>query len=231
MQPEPGLKRIQSVALSERVYDSIRAAIVRCELAPGEVIRDRELPERLGVSRTPVREALYRLAALGLVSSGERGTWIVAPMTARDIHELFELRRALEPLGLDQMTVKPDHAAVEEIAASFDPFGPSVSVEEYPQYFAVDREFHRRLVALSGNQRGQRFYEVIESEIDRGRHFLSTGWHGRVDDTLEEHQAVCTALRYGDFATARSELLRHLDTGEELMTALLHNRESGKGQS
>lgn len=231
MEPEPRLQRIESVALSERVYESLRAAIVRCELAPGEIIRDRELPERLGVSRTPIREALYRLAAIGLVSSNERGTWIVAPMTEGDLHELFELRRSLEPIGLDRMAEGLDEAAVEKAAASFDAYGDSISVEEYPGYFAVDREFHRRLVALSGNRRAQRFYEVIESEIDRGRHFLSTGWHGRVDDTLDEHRAVCAALRAGDIATARAELLRHLNTGEKLMTALLHHRQPGKGQT
>ncbi|WP_052745639.1 GntR family transcriptional regulator [Allosalinactinospora lopnorensis] len=221
---EASLRRIESVALSERVYESIRTAIVRCELSPGESVRDRDLAEQLGVSRTPVRQALSRLQALGLVSGHEGGSWSVAPMTDHDIHELFELRRALEPLGLDHAQADPDIEAteIEEIASSFDEFGDTIDVAEYPHYFMVDHEFHRKLVALSRNQRVHRFYAVVESEIDRGRHFLSTGWHGRVDETLREHRAVCEALRNRDYDTARDALISHLRTGEELMSALLH---------
>jgi DNA-binding GntR family transcriptional regulator len=221
MQPIPALQ------LGDRTYESIRAAIVSGELAPRQALVDRQLAEQLQVSRTPVREALHRLEAEGLVQPRGRAGWEVSDFTEQDVHELFQLRLLLEPVGLDALSKTPDDALVERVATFFDGYDHPVAGEAYEDYVARDRAFHELLVACSGNRRLQRFYAVLGSHIDRGRHFLTGSAEGRADDTLDEHRAVAAAVGDRDFARAREALLRHLRTGEELMVRQLRQARGG----
>ncbi|MGW5365801.1 GntR family transcriptional regulator [Actinopolymorpha pittospori] len=211
------LQPIEAVQLGDRTFDLLRQAIINGELAPGEPLRDRALGTLLGVSRTPVREALHRLEHAGLVESRGRSGWVVAAFTEQDVRELFQLRRALEPLGLEQLEQEPEADAVAEIGAFFEGYGETVPTERYAEYFAHDHAFHKRIVQCGRNVRLEQLYAVIESHIDRGRHFLSLGAVGRVDANLEEHRAVARAVAERDFARARRELLHHLEMGEQLM--------------
>lgn len=211
------LQPIESVQLGDRTFNSIRQAIISGELAPGQPLRDRVLAQTLGVSRTPVREALYRLEHGALVTSQGRSGWIVAAFTEQDIRELFELRRALEPLGLDKLERDGDDRAVEDLSTFFGEFSHPVPEHRFDDYFVCDHAFHKRIVSCSGNERLTRFYGVIEDQIDRGRHFLSTTSVGRVDANLDEHLAISSAVANRDFARARAELIHHLDMGEQLM--------------
>lgn len=221
------LNPIESVQLGDRTFTSLHAAIVSAELPPGEPLKDAQLAQALGVSRTPVREALHRLEAAGLVESRGRSGWAVSPLTEQDVHELFELRRLFEPAGLDRLEREPDDDTIRRIAGFFDDYEHPILPEGFREYFAHDHAFHKLLVTCSGNELLQRFYTVIESHIERGRHFLSTGAVRRVDETLDEHRAVARAVAEHDFRSARETLLRHLETGEELMIQQLRNRTRG----
>jgi DNA-binding GntR family transcriptional regulator len=215
------MRPIPPIQLGDRTYESIRAAIVSGELAPGQPLVDRQLADQLQVSRTPVREALHRLEADGLAQPRGRAGWEVSDFTEQDVHELFQLRMLLEPVGLDALAKAPDDALIEHVATFFDGYDHPVARDHYEDYVARDRVFHELLVACSGNRRLQRFYAVLGSHIDRGRHFLTGSADGRADDTLDEHRAVAAAVGDGDFARAREALLRHLRTGEELMVRQL----------
>jgi DNA-binding GntR family transcriptional regulator len=215
------MRPIPAVQLGDRTYEAIRAAIVSGELAPRQALVDRQLAEQLQVSRTPVREALHRLEADGLVQARGRAGWEVTDFTEQDVHELFQLRMLLEPAGLDALAKAPDDALVERVATFFDGYDHPVAPDRYEDYVARDRAFHELLVACSGNRRLQRFYAVLGGHIDRGRHFLTGSAEGRADDTLDEHCAVAAAVADRDFARARASLLEHLRTGEELMVRQL----------
>jgi DNA-binding GntR family transcriptional regulator len=215
------MRPIPPVQLGDRTYESIRAAIVTGELVPGQSLVDRRLADELQVSRTPVREALHRLEADGLVQPRGRAGWEVTDFTEQDVHELFQLRMLLEPVGIDTLAKAPDDALVARVATFFDGYEHPIAGDRYEDYVARDRAFHELLVACSGNRRLQRFYTVIGSHIDRGRHFLTGSADGRADDTLDEHRAVAAAVSDRDFARARDALLRHLRTGEELMVRQL----------
>ena len=211
--------------LGSRTFESISSAIVSGELAAGETLRDRTLGELLGVSRTPVREALHRLEDAGLVESRGRAGWVVSSFTESDVHELFQLRRSLEPLGIDALQRDPDPGHIKELSGFFDPYSRPISQGRYPQYFSRDAAFHKRIIEVSGNERLVRMYGVLETHIDRGRYFLSLGSTGRVGATLDEHRAVTDAIAARDFDAARSALLHHLDMGEHLMVDWLRERD------
>src|SRR3712207_5070509 len=114
------LGRIEVARINEQVYESIEAAIVRCELGPGTVLGDRQLAEVLGISRTPVRDALHRLESSGLVERRGRTGWMVSKFALQDVRELFELRRIFEPLGLERLSENWDEAIVKKLSQSFE---------------------------------------------------------------------------------------------------------------
>jgi DNA-binding GntR family transcriptional regulator len=211
------LRPIEPVQLADRTLVLIRNAIVNGELPAGEPLRDRQLAEMLGVSRTPVREALHRLEGVGLVVPRGRGGWVVSPFTEADVRELFQLRLLLEPLGLEELARTKDPRAIGEIGAFFRGYSHPIPPERYGDYFAEDNAFHKRIVACSWNRRVHEIYAVLETQIDRGRHFLLTSVGGRGEETLEEHLAIIEALQSLNFARARKQLISHLRTGEELM--------------
>lgn len=218
------LEPLHFVQKGARVLVSLRAAIVTGQLAPGQPLRDRELAAQLGVSRTPVREALFRLAATGLVIGSDRG-WSVAPLTEQDIRELFELRRVLEPMGIRRLGADGSPEARERLASFFDGFRQDLPRESYPEYLECDHEFHKLIVNCSANSRIRYLYSLMEDQIHRRRHYLSMGFKGRVDQTLAEHLAICEAVERGDWAEAEDALIHHLHMGEETMISLLGKEE------
>jgi DNA-binding GntR family transcriptional regulator len=223
-----GLQPINAVQINEQVYEAIEGAIVRCELGPGSLLGDRQLAEALGVSRTPVRDALHRLESSGLVERSGRAGWAVSGFALRDVHELFELRRILEPLGFERLSQNWEEATIEELSRFFDDFPERMPEDLMPRYLYTDRRFHKRIVGCTGNGRIVRFYEVVEKQIDRIRHYVSYNYEGRVENSLAEHREICAAIAARDLSAASEALLRHLRKVEELIAALA--REHGVDQ-
>ncbi|GAW51832.1 MULTISPECIES: GntR family transcriptional regulator [unclassified Nocardioides] len=224
------LAPIEPIQLGDRTTELLRAAIIGGDLPPGSILRDRELAEDLGVSRTPVREALHRLEGVGLVVSRGRSGWAVSDFTEQDVRELFQLRQLMEPAGIEALAAAPDEA-VEHLAHFFHDYPQAVPQERYADYFAEDNAFHKSIVACSPNRRLNDMYSVIESHIDRGRHFLITAAAGRADETLDEHRAIASAIASRDFERARVELLAHLRTGEQLMIEQIRARRDAEADA
>lgn len=218
---------IETQNLSERVADVIRSAIISGQLAPGAPIRDRQVAEELGVSRTPVRDALYRLHSEGLAEIKGRTGWAVTDFTAQDVHELFQLRMLLEPQGLYALERSPDPEKIAVIGSSFDGFQHPIPPERHLEYFTVDDDFHRYIVLCSGNRRLISIYNNLKDHINRGRYILSGSSASRLEDTLDEHTEIVNAVLAGDFARARESLIEHLRTGEELMIQRVRDRDGG----
>lgn len=218
---------IETQNLAERVAGVIRTAIISGQLGPGAPIRDRQVAEELGVSRTPVRDALHRLHSEGLAEPKGRAGWSVTAFTEQDVHELFQLRVLLEPQGLTVLENNPDAARVAQVAASFEEFEHPIPPERQLDYFAADDSFHRLIVDCTNNSRLVSFYGNLKDHINRGRFILSGSSAARLEDTLDEHADIIKALVDGDFARARSALIAHLRTGEELMIQRLRNQTQG----
>jgi DNA-binding GntR family transcriptional regulator len=218
------LRRIEALRINEQVYEAIEAAIVRCELGPGAVLGDRQLAEVLGVSRTPIRDALHRLESSGLVERRGGTGWMVSNFALRDVGELFELRRVFEPMGLERLSETWDEAVVVELSHCFEKFPTRLSKELLPDYLHEDRRFHKRIVECTRNSRVIQFYGTVEKQIDRVRHYLSYNYEGRVEASLKEHREICAAIAARDLSAANEVLDNHLHSVEELITALARKR-------
>src|SRR3712207_1547976 len=210
------LRRIEVVRINEQVYEAVEAAIVRCDLDPGAVLGDRQLAEMLGASRTPVRDALHRLEFSGLVERRGRMGWMASTFALQDVRELFELRRVFDTLGLERLSQAWDEAVVRELSHSFEKFPERLTPDLLPDFLHDDHRFHKKIVGCSRNGRVIRFYEAVEKQIDRIRHYLSYNYEGRVEASLKEHREICAAIAARDLSAATEALDNHLRNVEEL---------------
>lgn len=205
-----------------QVYETLEQAIVDCTLEPDTVLRDRQLAEELGVSRTPVREALHLLESSGLVQRHGPKGWVVASLEVRDVEELFELRCLLEPVGLSRV-VTWGSDWLGQLVSMFDEFSAPMSTRRVARYLQRDAEFHHALVAASQNRRIERIYEVVERQVDRCRHFISYRYEGRVDQSLEEHREICRALKRRDADAAAELLVGHICAARDKHIAIVES--------
>ncbi|WP_162830017.1 GntR family transcriptional regulator [Amycolatopsis palatopharyngis] len=203
-----------------QAYERLKQAIIDCSIEPGALLSDRHLSEQLGVSRTPVRDALRQLESTGLVVRRGRVGWAVSGLDAKDVAEVFELRRLLEPAGLFRM-VKWDRERLAWFVSLFDEFTTPMDPERIARYLKVDDYFHRTIVAAAENRRLTQAYEIVCVQLDRFRHFTSYRYHGRVDQSLSEHRMVCEALSRGDAEEAARSLVAHISSAEEKLTAIV----------
>ncbi|MQA08191.1 MAG: FCD domain-containing protein [Pseudonocardiaceae bacterium] len=230
--PDPlaALPQIEALTRSERAYDALESAIVHCQLPPGTALSDRQLSEALGVSRTPIREAMHSLEAAGLVVR-RGGRFVVAGFTTRDARELFELRRRLEPAGLEHLAESWDPAGVHELSTFFDEFPKHLPDGPYDEYLKRDHQFHKLIVEWSDNSRLVQFYEIVEKQINRIRHYLAPGYRGRMEQVVHEHQEICDAIARKDVESARAALLSHLRKGEQAMIEYLASQRNTEQSS
>lgn len=218
------LKPIETASMAERAYEALEAAIVRCELGPGTLLSDRKLSEQLGISRTPIRETLKSLETAGLVSRRGRVGWMVAEFDHEDVRELFELRRVLEPPGLERLAETWDETAVRELSTYFDGFAEPLSRDRYEEYLNRDHGFHKKIVGWSGNSRLSRFYGIVEKQINRIRHYLAPGYEGRMENVIAEHRRICDAIANHNLEAAHQALMDHLRAGEGAMFDFLRKQ-------
>ena len=223
------LRPIETASMAERAYETLESAIVRCELGPGALLSDRKLSEQLGISRTPIREALKSLETAGLVSRRGRVGWMVAEFDHKDASELFELRRVMEPRGLERLGETWEAELVRELSTFFDGFGETLTSDRYEEYMARDHDFHKKIVGLTANKRLIRFYGIVEKQIDRIRHYLAPGYEGRMEKVLADHRRICAAIADHDLEGARQALMDHLRAGDGAMSSFLQTGRASGG--
>ncbi len=195
------------MSLSERAYEQLRRMIIRVELAPGDVVREDELQRSLGIGRTPIREAIQRLAREQFVTIVPRRGVFVAGVDANELALLYETRAVLEPYvtrlaatrGSDEQWAAM--AAVLARAAA-----PGTTPDELIE---IDRECHEIVWEAAGNRFLTDTLDVLYAQSDRL-------WHmhlARVADmghAVDEHQAILAALRSGDADTAAALVEQHV---------------------
>ncbi len=184
-------------------------------IQPGTWVRQDEIAARMGVSKIPVREALQRLAANGLVRFEANRGAVLPELTAADAQENYTLRRAIEVELLRQAVPKVTIVDLAEAEVALASVG---SVTE------VNWRFHRALYQASGWQRGLAMVEILHASVAPYVVLYMEGLGG-ADDSNNEHVALLDAYRAGDSATAEAELLRHLDRAAVALTAFLDRRE------
>jgi DNA-binding GntR family transcriptional regulator len=212
--------KIRQAPLHEHARNRLREMIVRGILPPGTNIDEAELCASLGISRTPLREALKLLASEGLVRlEANRGAFVV-PVQADEIADLFEVVARLEQWAAQLAAVRgspDDLATLRRLQKRME--GEHRAQHRAP-YFELNQVIHRAIVAMSGNQPLIAVHDMLFARVERVR-FLAIGSRARWDESIHEHQELLSALEARDSRRAGLVLAKHVRRTGELMREVL----------
>jgi DNA-binding GntR family transcriptional regulator len=212
MSPLKNLKTPPS--LKEMAFEAIKDAILSNKLEPGRIYNEQGLAKQLGISKTPVREALLDLSARGFVRFLPRKGVMINVLTEEDIHDLYEFRNALETAIVRHITPLLTLNQMEEIERIHRKESEAIGRDDRRGYLRIDREFHLYLASLSRNRYMVTALENIRDLVD---------WMGskallrkeRMMEVQDEHALIIERLRERDTEGAASMMERHIQITKE----------------
>jgi DNA-binding GntR family transcriptional regulator len=204
------------------VYERLRDDVLALRLVPGERLSERNLERRLGASRTPIREALMRLEAEGLVQRGEGGLR-VAPIDLAELLEVFELRMEVEALAVRLACARSDHARLDALQARMD----SVLADPSPDaWYEIGTDYHVEIAGLSGNRFVHRSVRDAVTRIARARWLMASSETGRLA-AHREHTEIVRMIRENRPTEAEAAIRAHIAIVRESLVRALHADEKG----
>ena len=211
---------IARLTLPEAAAERLRTLIIEGELPPGTRLNERELSERLGVSRTPLREAFRMLAGDGLlVQLPNRGAQVVA-LSRDDIRHAFELMAALEGLAGELAAARVTDDDLTELRVLQAEMEAAHARHDLPAYYAINRAIHDRLSVIAGNPILAHTYRTLNARLHALR-FRSNLNVAKWDQAVDEHRQMIAALAARKGATLRDLLIRHLRAKQEAVLEAL----------
>lgn len=206
--------------LPDRVYAELKQRILTCTLKPDDRLIEAELCAQLGVSRTPIREALNRLANDALVVASPFRGYTVAPLTARGFHDLCEVRRMIEPavaaLAAERATPEDVTRLSELSTLTYTP-GDHKS---YRAYLLANSRFHLEIARCARNSQLE---SLVVTVLDRHQRPCFLGLDVGIDaeESTQEHLKVVEAIRKRNAPQAEKLMARHIGGGERRILAAL----------
>ncbi len=217
--------------LREIVFETLREAILSGQLKAGERLMEVQLAEEMGVSRTPVREAIRKLELEGLVVMVPRKGAYVAGISTKDITEVFEIRSALESLAAALACERITEEELEELERLLVQVAECAEKNDLETLIQVDTRFHNVLYRASRNERLAQIINNLGDQIQRFR-TTSLATPGRMKEALEEHKALVEAITARDVELARRLAEEHIENAENrLMEALGKETDPSRGEA
>jgi DNA-binding GntR family transcriptional regulator len=204
---------------SKKAYHLIKEKIITLELAPSSVIDEQALMKELGLGRTPIREALQRLGAEGLVNIVPRRGMFVTDISITDLQKIFEVRTVLTGFSARlaaQRATTDQIAQMERVLRDLE----QVQSGDYRVLIDIDRRFQRLLYQAAGN-------DILAESLDRLYDLSLRIWYlvlhqlGDVRDAIEEHRQVAEALKARDGARAEALIQQHIVQFQQKIKAVL----------
>ncbi len=198
------MSRISKEALGDLVYEQIVKMLLNGDLKPGQKVMKKDLAEILGVSMTPVSEALSRLMREGIMEQENRELYVKV-FTNEDLMELFAVRAGLEGSALHICMERLDEQEWEKILSLFDDFAEPIPEEDFNRYKKRDQEFHASILRQSENR-------IILDFIRNFEFILRCYQKGLIRsprETFPEHKAIIEAIRAKDTDLAQKRIMDH----------------------
>jgi DNA-binding GntR family transcriptional regulator len=211
------MRRVENKALRNYVYDHIREMIDQGDLPIGKKIDKSKLAERLGVSQTPIHDALNQLVGEKFLEQRPRDGYYIREFNTVEFCELFEMRAGLEGIAVRLCCENATDEQLRILTSAFDEFSLPMDEELVHHYYEIDRRFHEDIVVFSGNG------FILES-------LKTTGFQARTyqkglirgpDITLHEHRMVVEAIKVRDGERAQQQMIWHLLGSRDVFKALL----------
>jgi len=204
-----GLSPITSISLRDQARRAIRAGIIAGNIEAGEILSVRALAARLGVSATPVREAVLDLANEGLLLAIRNKGFQVPTLSDQDLQEILDIRLLLEVPAMVQLAGQLPEERCRHYRGLAAGIGESASAGDVVGFLEGDREFHLSLLAELGNQRLTDMVALLRDQV-RLYGVPHLAEEHQLSDSAEEHAALLEAVERGDGRLAEQLMTRHL---------------------
>lgn len=206
--------------LGEMVYESLRNAIVSQVLKSGERLMETELADEMGVSRTPVREAIRKLELEGYVVMIPRKGAYVAGLSIKDVNEVFEIRGALEALAAGLAASRATAEEIEEMEHNLAQEAVHFESSDLLKTIEVDTKFHELIYKASRNNRLLEMIKDLREQVQRFR-TTTLAVPGRLKFALDEHRKIVEAIASRDVALAGRTAVEHIESAENAMLEVI----------
>jgi DNA-binding GntR family transcriptional regulator len=204
---------VLSPLLIEETARVLRELIVDGTFEPGRRLSERDLGGQLGVSRTPLREALRLLAAERLVEVLPRKGARVAPLDSGVVEDVYPVLACLERLAVDMACRRITNTELERLADMLDRMRAMRSRSGKKRFFALSREFHETVLAAADNAALRDVHRLLSGQVRRAR-FFSLNTEAEWSEALSEHRLIMAALKKRNGAAAVEAISRHLHTSK-----------------
>lgn len=199
--------------LRDVVFQTLRQAILKGELEPGERLMEIQLAERLGVSRTPVREAIRKLELEGLVVMVPRKGAEVASITEKNVRDVLEVRKALEELAVTLACQRMDESQFRQFDEQNQIFEKALEAGDLTEIARLDVDFHEVIYMATGNERLQQMLNNLREQMYRYRMEYIKDERQR-SKLIKEHCEIAEAIKARDIERAKSAIRLHIDNQE-----------------
>ena len=207
-------------SLSRQAYAQIRDRIITLQLAPGTLLHEAALMEEFDLGRTPIREALQRLACEGLVVIRPRRGTFVANLGITDLQQIFELRQVLEGYATALAAERATEADLAAMDKTLEALNKARRREDPHALIEIDRAFHRALAQSAHNR-------FLEDTLSRMYNLNLRLWYlaldkiGSMRETVEQHRAVVEAIRRRDAGQAQAIVQKHISDFQARIKAII----------
>ena len=209
--------------LRDVVFNTLRRAILRGELKPGERLMEIQLANKLGVSRTPIREAIRKLELEGLVLMVPRKGAEVAEITEKNLRDVLEVRCALEELAVQLACDRIDRERMQQLLDAAAHFRDILGTADITELGEADEAFHDVIFQATGNQRLIQLLNNLREQMYRYRiEYLKK--KECYPQLLEEHAAIIQAIREHDKAKATGITVQHINNQVDTVVDTLRHR-------
>lgn len=208
-QPSTGLATLDQRTLWQRVHEHLQDEIISGRLSPGTELQEVALAESLGVSRGPIREAIGRLAAEGLVTVRPRRGAVVRALSAEEFLEAYQVREALEVMAVRLAVPKLTADDLGELQRLIDEMSALADSGEVQGFFDANAAFHQLFFRTAGNRMLADLYRQVRAQTDRHR-VRSLELRGNLRRSIGEHKAILRAARKGDVERAAHLVSEHI---------------------
>lgn len=204
----------------ERAYDHLKSRILNLDLKPGEYITDQQIADDLEISRTPVREAFRRLQHEGLLNYEARKGWKVYTLTLDDIHEIFDIKVAIEGMVAYKAAQCTNEKLRSQLETALEKMRVAVETNDLDLWIEADPVLHEVIYAMARNTRAHRMVENLNDQWHRVRIGFVARTE-RISRSLAEHEAFVNAILEGDSERSRDEIVSHLNIIRDELVNLL----------
>ena len=225
MEPNFKVNMNEYLPLRDVVFNTLRQAILRGELKPGERLMEIQLANKLGVSRTPIREAIRKLELEGLVLMIPRKGAEVAEITEKSLRDVLEVRRALEELAVQLACEKITKEEIRELERVAKEFQQVVNSSDITEIAEVDVCFHDIIYTATDNQKLIQLLNNLREQMYRYRvEYLKRD--GVFPQLIAEHEAIIRHIENNEKEKATEVMCRHIDNQVEAVIDVIRAKHS-----